>query len=81
MSILALIVLLFVVGVAFRLLLPTVRRIEQGDSGPNPDVLRLQQAIDDLSARLILVEEETEFYRKLRAPEDPPQIEPGPPEE
>ena len=76
----ALIVLLFMMGVAVRFLLPTVRRLEQGESGPNPDVLRLQQAIDDLSTRLTLVEEETEFYRKLRSPEDTPQIEPGPEE-
>ncbi len=76
----ALIVLLFILGCTAAYMLPSIRRhwreIEGGEAGP--DVLRLQQAIDDLSARLVLVEEETEFYRKLRSPEDRPQIEPGP---
>ncbi len=80
MAFMALLVLLFIMGCTAAYILPSIRRhrreLEGGEVGP--DVVRLQEAIDDLTARLTLVEEETEFYRELRASEDTPRIEPGP---
>jgi len=76
----ALLILLFVCGCSAAFFLPYVRRhareLEKGESGP--DVVRLQETIDELTARLTLLEEESEFYRELRSSEDTPRIESGP---
>ena len=58
-------------------LLPYIRRELEG-RGAAPDVLRLQESIDDLTARITLLEEEKDFYRELRSSADTPQIESGP---
>ena len=39
--------------------------------------MRLQESIDELTARLALLEEEIEFNRELRSTEETPRIEPG----
>ncbi len=45
----------------------------KGESAP--DVARLQESIDDLTAQVKLLEEEKDFYRELNSPRDSPQIE------
>ncbi len=45
----------------------------KGESAP--DVARLQESIDDLTAQVKLLEEEKDFYRELRSPQDSPLIE------
>ena len=49
------------------------RRLESGESGA--DVARLQASIDELTSQVHLLEEEKEFYRELKAPQDTPQKE------
>ena len=75
----ALVVLLFIVAGTGAYFLPPILRhwrgLEGGESGP--DVLRLQESIDELTARLALLEEEIEFNRELRSTEETPRIEPG----
>ncbi len=75
----ALVVLLFIVAGTGAYFLPYILRhwrgLEGGESGP--DVLRLQESIDELTARLALLEEEIEFNRELRSTEETPRIEPG----
>ena len=75
----ALVVLLFIVAGTGAYFLPYIlrhwRKLEVGESGP--DVLRLQESIDELTARLALLEEEVEFNRELRSTEETPRIEPG----
>ncbi len=75
----ALVVLLFIVAGTGAYFLPYIlrhwRKLEVGESGP--DVLRLQESIDELTARLALLEEEIEFNRELRSTEETPRIEPG----
>ncbi len=44
----------------------------KGESAP--DVERLQETIDDLIAQVKLLEEEKDFYRALKSPQDSPQI-------
>ncbi len=46
-----------------------------GASESAPDVARLQESIDDLTAQVKLLEEEKDFYRELNSPRDSPQIE------
>ena len=43
-------------------------RLEGGESGA--DVARLQASIDELTSQVHLLEEEKEFYRELKAPQD-----------
>jgi hypothetical protein len=56
-------------------------RLEGGESGA--DVARLQASIDELTSQVHLLEEEKEFYRELKAPQDTPrdgsdsEVEPG----
>ncbi len=45
----------------------------KGESAP--DVARLQESIDDLTAQVKLLEEEKDFYLELKSPQDSPQIE------
>ena len=45
----------------------------KGESAP--DVARLQESIDDLTAQVKVLKEEKDFYRELRSPQDSPQIE------
>lgn len=45
--------------------------------GAGEDTLRLQEAIDELSSRVTLLEEERDFYRELRAPDEPDRLESG----
>ena len=75
----ALVALLFIVAGMGAYFLPDILRnwrgLEGGESGP--DVLRLQESIDELTARLALLEEEVEFNRELRSTEETPRIEPG----
>ena len=75
----ALVALLFIVAGMGAYFLPSILRhwrgLEGGESGP--DVLRLQESIDELTARLALLEEEIEFNRELRSTEETPRIEPG----
>jgi len=49
------------------------RRLEGGESGA--DVARLQASIDELTSQVHVLEEEKEFYRELKAPQDTPQSE------
>ncbi len=49
------------------------RRVGEGES--TPDVDRLLESIDDLTAQVKLLEEEKDFYRELRSPQDSPLIE------
>ncbi len=49
------------------------RKLEGGESAA--DVVRLQESIDDLTTQVHLLEEERDFYRELRSPQDRPQIE------
>ncbi len=49
------------------------RKLGVGESAP--DVARLQESIDDLTAQVKLLEEEKDFYRELRSPQDSPLIE------
>ena len=49
------------------------RRLEGGESGA--DVARLQASIDELTSQVHVLEEEKEFYRELKAPQDRPQSE------
>ena len=49
------------------------RRVGEGES--TPDVDRLLESIDDLTAQVKLLEEEKDFYRELGSPQDSPQIE------
>ena len=49
------------------------RRVGEGES--TPDVDRLLESIDDLTAQVKLLEEEKDFYRELNSPRDSPQIE------
>jgi hypothetical protein len=46
-------------------------RLEGGESGA--DVARLQASIDELTSQVHLLEEEKEFYRELKAPQDTPR--------
>ena len=75
----ALVALLFIVAGMGAYFLPYILRhwrgLEGGESGP--DLLRLQESIDELTARLALLEEEIEFNRELRSTEETPRIEPG----
>ena len=73
-----LIVFVFASWVAYAL--PGLRRQwKQVDSGgPSPDVMRLQEVIDDLSQRVQLLEEERDFFKELRAPDTPHEIGPTP---
>ncbi len=48
-------------------------RLEGGESGA--DVARLQASIDELTSQVHLLEEEKEFYRELKAPQDTPRDE------
>ncbi len=74
-----LVVLLVIVAGTGAYFLPYIlrhwRKLEVGESGP--DVLHLQESIDELTARLALLEEEIKFNRELRSTEDTPRIEPG----
>ena len=45
----------------------------KGESAP--DVARLQESIDDLTAQVKLLKEEKDFYRELKSPQDSHQIE------
>ena len=45
----------------------------KGESAP--DVARLQESIDDLTAQVKLLKEEKDFYLELRSPQDSPLIE------
>ncbi len=45
----------------------------KGESAP--DVARLQESIDDLTAQVKVLKEEKDFYRELRSPQDSPLIE------
>jgi hypothetical protein len=49
------------------------RRVGEWESTPNVD--RLLESIDDLTAQVKLLEEEKDFYRELNSPRDSPQIE------
>jgi hypothetical protein len=49
------------------------RRVGEGESAP--DVARLQESIDELTAQVKLLEEEKDFYRELKSPQDSLQIE------
>jgi len=49
------------------------RRLEGGESGA--DVARLQASIDELTSQVHVLEEEKEFYRELKAPQDTPRDE------
>ncbi len=40
----------------------------KGESAP--DVARLQESIDDLTAQVKVLKEEKDFYRELRSPQD-----------
>ena len=75
----ALVVLLFIGAWSSAFFLPYVRRhwreLEAGES--ELDAARLQESIDDLTTRVIVLEEERDFYRELRSSEDTPQIESG----
>ena len=70
-------VFLCIVGGSVAVLLPYIRRhwrrLEGGESVP--DVARLQESIDDLTAQVNRLEEEKDFYSELRSPQDTPQIE------
>ncbi len=46
-----------------------------GASESAPDVARLQESIDDLTAQVKLLKEEKDFYRELKSPQDSHQIE------
>ncbi len=76
----ALVVLLFIVAGTGAYFLPYILRHWRGLEGveSGPDVVRLQGSIDELTARLVLLEEEIEFNRELRSTEETPRIEPGP---
>ena len=75
----ALVVLLFIVAGTGAYFLPYILRHWRGLEGveSGSDVVRLQGSIDELTARLVLLEEEIEFNRELRSTEDTPRIEPG----
>ena len=45
-------------------------RLERGESGA--DVARLQASIDDFTSQVHLLEEEKDFYKELKAPQDTP---------
>ncbi len=49
------------------------RKVGEGESAP--DVERLVESIDDLTAQVKLLEEEKDFYRELKSPQDSPRIE------
>ena len=49
------------------------RRVGEGES--TPDVDRLLESIDDLTAQVKLLEEEKDFYRELGSPKDSSLIE------
>ncbi len=49
------------------------RRVGEGES--TPDVDRLLESIDDLTAQVKLLKEEKDFYLELRSPQDSPLIE------
>ena len=72
-----LVLLCIVAGSTAYFFLPYIRRhqrkLEGGESAA--DVVRLQESIDDLTTQVHLLEEERDFYRELRSPQDRPQIE------
>ncbi len=73
----AMLLLLCILAGSAAYVLPYIRRhrrkLEGGELAA--DVVRLQESIDDLTTQVHLLEEERDFYRELRSPQDRPQIE------
>ncbi len=60
---------------AVSFLLPRIRdsqrRLEGGESAA--DVAQLQESVDELTSQVHQLEEEKDFYRELRSPQDTPE--------
>jgi hypothetical protein len=79
---LAFVLIIFTFGWATAFLIPYVRRHWQKlDQTADQEVLaRLLEDMDQISSRLSHIEEDLEFYRELRGPEDPDRL-PAPAED
>lgn len=71
----AMMLLLFSLGWGSVLIVRSLQRSDQQlHRGPSEDVRQLIDAVDDLSSRVSLLEEERDFYRELAGGEEPGRL-------